>query len=148
VNFSCRVNKSFAPAVLLLLGHEGSLGGSSILGQQQQHKCVRHHFLTQNVKTLGLWVLTLTYILLLIIHLFIHLTLRTQQCPPQVESFIHLGICSPQMEAFLSIYTCNIANIHYINMTRRLTTIAQKTFDTKTWSNHYFLYHLRFLYCT
>jgi len=39
----------------------GVWGGSSILGQQQQHKCVRHHILTQNLKTLGLWVLTLVY---------------------------------------------------------------------------------------
>lgn len=139
MNFSCRVNKSFAPAVLLLLGHEGSLGGSSISGQQQQHKCVRHHILTQN--------LTLVYYYSLFtfssISHFIH-----NNVPLKCESFIHLGICSPQTEAFLSIYTCNIANIHYINRTRRLTTIAQKTFDTKTRSNHNFLYHLRFLYWT
>jgi hypothetical protein len=45
--------------ILVPIGSWGGSGGSSTLDQELPHKRVGHPIFTQNLKTLGLWVLSL-----------------------------------------------------------------------------------------
>lgn len=77
--------------------------------QEQPHKWFEHHILTQNLKTLNLWLISficcLIFTFLSNVGLLTH-TYKTKISPSSVSSSIHLGYVPPQAEVLLSTYIC------------------------------------------